>query len=151
MTVAPKPPVTNRKRQKPTQAKDPSVKTLGSLRSSPAWLIGLRHLQSRCAATTGLLVTTLLLAYGWSAYSQHSWQQAHSKLENLKKQERQLMRTNEVLKNELASQAQQPAVGLVPPIASEAIALKLSSQPTKISHIPPIAQAKHLSSLPVGY
>jgi hypothetical protein len=126
---------------------------LNNSHSSPAWLISLRHLQNHCAAVTGLLVTALLIAYGWSAYSHRSWQQARSQLETLKKQERQLMRTNEVLKNDLASQAQQPEMGLVFPDPAEAIALEPSSQPAKTPRaIPPTTPPSHrFTSLPVGY
>jgi len=125
---------------------------LGSSRSTPAWLTGLYHLQNRCTAMTGLLVTALLIAYGWSAYSQYSWQQARSQLEILKKQERQLMQKNEVLKNNLASQAQQPEMGLVYPSPAEAIALEPSSQTTKTSSsISPATPPARVSSLPLGY
>ena len=125
---------------------------LGSSRSSPAWLTGLRHLQNRCAAVTVVLVAALLVAYGWSAYSQDSWLKARSKLETLKKQERQLMRTNEVLKNDLASQAQQPETGLVTPNPAEAIALEPSSQIAKPPKpLAPTTQPHRFTSLPLGY
>lgn len=152
MAVASKTHVSNYKRQKPLPAKGKSVRMLASSRSSPVWLTGLYHLQNRCATMTRLLVTTLLIAYGWSAYSQHSWQQAHSQLETLKKQERQLMQKNEVLKNDLSSQAQQPEMGLVYPSPAEAIALEPSSQTVKAPNsISPATPPARFSSLPVGY
>lgn len=152
MPTAPKTRVSNRQRQKPMPAKAKSIRTLSSSRSSPMWLTGLRHLQNRCEAVTGLLVTALLIAYGWSAYSQNSWQQARSQLENLKKQERQLMQKNEVLKNDLATQAQRPEMGLVSPSPAEAIALEPASQTARPpKSISPATQPRRFTSLPLGY
>lgn len=152
MSTAPKTRVSNRQQQKPMPAKAKSVRTLTSSRSSPTWLTGLRHLQNRSEAVTGLLVTTLVVAYGWLTYSQNSWQKAHSQLENLVKQERQLMQTNEVLKNDLASQAQRPEIGLVSPSAAEAIAIEPSTQTAKSpKSISPATQPRQFTALPLGY
>jgi len=152
MSTAPKTRVSNPQQQKSIPAKAKSVRKLSSSRSTPPWLIGLRHIQNRCAAVTGLLVSALLIAYGWSAYSQKSWQIAHSQLENLKKQERQLMQTNEVLKNDLASQAQRPEIGLVSPKPAEAIALEPSTQTARSpKSILPVTQPHRFTSLPLGY
>ena len=152
MAKAPKTRVSNRQQQKPLPANAKSVRTLSSSRSSPVWLTSLRHLQNRCAAVTVLLVTALLVAYGWSAYSQSSWQEAHSQLEDLKKQERQLMQKNEVLKNDLATQAQQPEMSLVTPTPAETIALEPASQPTKTPKpTSPATQPPRFTSLPLGY
>lgn len=139
-------------RQKSIPAKGKSVRMLGSSRSSPVWLTSLRHWQNRCACVTGLLVAALLVAYGWSAYSQNSWKQANSQLETLKQQERQLMQKNEVLKHDSASQARRSEIGLVSPNPAEAIALEPSSQTGKTPNaIAPTTQPRHLTSLPIGY
>ena len=152
MAKAPKTRVSSRQRQKPVPANAKSVRSLSSSRSAPVWLTSLRHLQNRCAAVTALLVTALLVAYGWSAYSQSSWQEARSQLEDLKKQERQLMQKNEVLKNDLATQAQQPETGLVYPSPAEAIALEPASQTNRAPKpISPATQPPRLTSVPLGY
>jgi len=76
-----------------------------------------RHLVAACAlaarfsVVTFLLVTAMLTVYGWTVYSQRMWNQAYSKLVILQRNERQLTTTNEVLKNQMALQAEQSATG----------------------------------------
>lgn len=151
-TPVPKTPAPNRQRQKPIPAKAKRVRALNSSRSSPAWLTSLRHLQNRCTTLTGCLVTALLITYSWSAHSENFWQQSYIQLEDLKKQERQLMQKNEELKNDLATQARKPEMGLVSPNPAEAIALEPAIQTTKSpKSVSPTTQPTRFTSLPLGY
>lgn len=127
MPVAPKSKVNTHKPPTTSKAKGQTVKFPQRSRSLPLWLIRLCYLQHRFSAFTWLLVATMLSVYGWSVYSQYRWNQAYRKLETLQLYERQLMSNNERLKQDLALQAQQPEMGLVPPLPEEAIVLQPAS------------------------
>jgi len=88
------------------------VPVLLSSQSAPFWLLRLCTLQSRFSGVTFLLVTAMLAVYGWTVYSQNIGIK-HTKARILQRHERQLTTTNEVLKNQMALQAEQPATGLV--------------------------------------
>lgn len=90
----------------------------------PAWFKRLSKLQKRFGAATLLLMGGMLLVYGATVYTQQKWSQEYRKLENLQRYERQLITTNELLKNQMATEAETPATGLVAPNPSEAIVLQ---------------------------
>ncbi len=156
MAVASKSPVTSHK-PITAKAKGQTVQFPEKSRSSPFWLLRLCQLQQRFCAVTWLLMIAMLMVYGWTVYSQQKWNQAYSKLENLQSYERQLMRNNEVRKDKLALQAQQPDMGLVPPNPAEAIVLQPvtenSIRANKSIHLTtkPSAQNNQSASLPLGY
>lgn len=128
-------------------------------RSAPSWLLRLCCLQHRSFTLMWLLVATMLAAYSWTVYSQQRWNQAYRKLETLQLHERQLVTTNEVLKNQMAQQAQQPDAGLIPPDPATAIVLQAApKRPYRPgTSVLPIAknstQADKLTSTPtpLGY
>ena len=99
----------------------------------------------------------MLSVYGWTVYSQQKWSQAYSKLENLQLYERQLMRTNEVIKDNLAQQAGHPDMGLVPPNPATAIVLQpATGNPMRANKSIRLATAtsaqnNQSTSLPLGY
>ena len=145
-----RPPITS-------TTKSQTVKFQARSRSFPLWLIRLCYLQHRFSAFTWLLVVTMLTVYGWTVYFQHRWNQAYKTLETLQQNERQLMSTNERLKDKLALQAQQPEMGLVPPLPEEAIVLQPADESSvaaknsieltsKLS-----AQNHKLTKIPLGY
>lgn len=145
-----KPPITSK-------TKSQTVKFQARSQSSPLWLIRLCYLQHRFSAFTWLLVVTMLTVYGWTEHFQHRWNQAYNTLETLLQNERQLMSTNERLRNKLALQAQQPEMGLVPPLPEEAIVLQPATESSvsannsieltsKLS-----AQNHKLTKIPLGY
>lgn len=126
-------------------------------RSAPLWLLRLCYLQRRFGVVTFLLMAGMLTVYGWTAYSQQAWSQAYRKLETLQRNERQLTAASEVLKNQMARQAEQPATGLVP--LNPATAIFLQSAPQRLDRAAnPVlpatenaAQTKQPARLPLGY
>ena len=58
------------------------------------------------------LVTLTLSVYGWTVRVPTLWSQEFRKLTKLQQEERYLVGANEVLKHQLAQQAQKPEVGL---------------------------------------
>lgn len=109
----------------------PSGKTvpiLPTAQSSPFWLLRLCTWQRRSSVATFVLVVVTLIIYGWTVYSQQTWSQAYRKLLTLQRQERQLTTTNEVLKNNMAQQAEDQATGLVPPNPATTIFLSSAQE-----------------------
>ena len=122
-----------------------------SLRSRPLplWFLRLSLWQRRASIATLLLIAGTLITYSSTVYLQQQWSQQFRKLENLQRQERQLTVTNEGLKNQLASEAEQPSTDLVPPNPADAIILKAFNPESNSSLIKPEAQPK--IDIPSGY
>ncbi len=129
------------------------IPSLPKSRSVPVWLLRLCYLQKGTSKIALLLAAAMLAVYSWTAYSQQKWSQAYRKLETLQLHERQLMTSSEVLKNQMAQQAQQPSTGLVPANPAEAIVLQLA--PQRPSHaaepIPTSTQTDKATPIPLGY
>jgi len=118
---------------------DPMVKQSQFYRSQSApFGYCLCTLQSRFSGVTFLLVTAMLTVYGWTVYSQNIWNQAYQKARILQRHERQLTTTNEVLKNQMALQAEQPAT-LVRQSCQVVIFLKPA--PQRSDHAAPVPPA----------
>ncbi len=127
----------------------------------PMWLLKLNSLHRYSGIATFLLVTSTLVVYGWTVYSQQLWGQTYRKIQNLQRQERQLTTTNEVLKNRAATQAERPTSGLVPPSPSGQIFLSpapdnppsqnLLQNPSQSSLTPPSNAQPQNSPPPLGY
>ncbi len=117
----------------------------------PIWFLHLRLWQRRFGIATYLLIAGTLAAYGSTVYLQQKWNQEFRKLENLQHHERQLTTTNEVLKNQLAKEAEQPATNLIPPDPAMAIILPAASFKGDRSLLKPHSQPPVKIDLPSGY
>jgi hypothetical protein len=120
-------------------------------KQKPFWLIVLIKLQQGSSFVTLFLVAAILVVYGWTVYTQQRWGQQYNKLESLKKQERQLVSANEVLKNQMAQQAENPTAGLLLPDPSNAIFLTPAPQRPEVkpkSTVPPVEK---FPKKPLGY
>lgn len=123
---------------------------------TPLWLLRLYTLQRPSSAVMFLLVTGMLTVYSLTVNSEKIWSQSQSKLEILQRHERQLTTTNEVLKNKLAVQAQQPVTNLVPQNPTKAIFLPPAPQRSdraadSIFPATTGAQSKQPNPSPLGY
>ena len=170
MAVASKSAVSVRKRRAPSTrtvaASHPAIKfnylktnpnpsgqipILPSSQSAPFWLQRLCTLQRQSSIITFLLVTATLGLYGWTVYCQQLWGQSYHKLVTLQRHERQLTTTSEVLKNQMALQAEQPDTGLVPSSPTQAIFLQPAPQlPAAIAKAG-ILGNKAADQTPMGY
>ena len=74
----------------------------------------LRFQQATSVISLGL-VGIALAVYGWTVYTPRAWSHEFKKLRTLQSHERQLVSTNEMLKNQLAQQAEKPNSGLIRP------------------------------------
>ncbi len=99
------------------------VKVLPTAKPLPFWVKSLIVVQRGTAVLSLVLVLSGLAVYGWTVYTQQRWGHAYGRLERLQKRERQLLAANEVLKNQIAKQAEAPGAGLVLPNPDDTIFL----------------------------
>ena len=135
--------------------KSQTVSLLPSAKPAPLWLLRLSSLQHCSFIVTFLLMVGMLSIYAWTVYSQQKWTQEYRQLETLQRNERQLTTTNEVLKNQLAQEAEQSATGLVPSESASAIFLSPTSQKTAAKQSTLAATSpttkNELNPMPLGY
>lgn len=146
MTVAPKSAVST---QRLAKAK---IEPLS--RSTPLWLRWLILLQRRSSVVTFLVVGATLWLYGATVYSQQLWSKEYYKLQTLRRQERQLATEGEVLKNQLAQQAEQENTGLIPPTPANNLFIEPAPErpaPSGANSPAKPAPSPKLSPTPLGY
>ncbi len=120
-------------------------------RRLPMWFLYLRSLQRRFGIATYLLITGMLVVYSSTVYLEQKWHQEYDKLNDLQRYERRLTTTNEVLKNQLASEAEQPGAKLSSPNPADAIILQPSSQQSEVLPKQINTQAQPKIDIPSGY
>ena len=134
----------------PRRVQSANVKRLPNHRQLPLWLRSLIGAQRTLSILTGTLSIAVLSVYGQTVYSQQLWSQEYRKLENLQRNERQLTAASEVLKNQIAQQAETSRAGLVPSNPANTIFLQPAPQrPAPVAT--PIAPAKPTTFSPLGY
>lgn len=116
----------------------------------PLWLKLLLRLQQGSSIATILLIVGALATYGWTVYLQQQWGKAYDSLEALKKRERQLVSANELLKNQMAEQAENPTTGLLLPDPSNAIFLTPAPRRSEVKP-KPSPSPEDFSNKPLGY
>lgn len=72
----------------------------------PLWLRILMSTQKLSIVVTVLLTLSVFTIYGWTVYAQEQWNQQYKKLEQLKRQERQLTAAEGSFDNDLLRSAQ---------------------------------------------
>ncbi len=112
---------------------DPTVKELPNPGSLSQWMRSLQDLKQGSQVVTSILVGACLSVYGWTVYSQQMWNQQFRTLETLRRAEQQLAVTNEILKHQMAQEAERPGTGLVPPDPAQMIFL----EPAPPRYVPP--------------
>lgn len=135
---------TDRAVSSPTAVDQQVVKSLPHRQPLPTWLKLLLRVQQTSSVLMLVLVAGALAAYGWTVYIQQHWGQEYRRLESLKKQERQLVASNEALKNQMARQAETPSSGLMVPDPSNTIFL--APAPPR----PPVEPETQLPAQPIS-
>ena len=118
----------------------------------PEWLLRWQGIHFYSSIIAFVLVSSVLVVYGWTVYSQQLWSQSYRQLQNLQRQERELRTNNEALKNKIAQEASQPSANLVSPTPSTMIFMNpapLDSKPTPPTTKPPETQQQSVN--PLGY
>jgi cell division protein FtsB len=142
--------------QYPVSPKPPSRKVERlklRARPLPLWVRSLLMLQRSSSAIVFCLIVSTLALYAWTVYIPRLWSKEYKKLETLHRHERQLIATNETLKNQLAQQAERPETGLANPNPAHAIFLAPTSVSPQ-SQPKPLAPSDHQSSvtaIPLAY
>lgn len=99
------------------------LKVMPDRQSLPVWLRSLLRVQRASSAAVVLLLGGALTLYGLTVYSEQRWSQEYQKLETLRRGEQQLSAASEVLKHQLAKEAQNPETGLAPQKPADTIFL----------------------------
>ncbi len=132
---------------------EPTVQMMPSSSGMPLWLRSLLEAQKASSILTVVLVGACLSVYGFTVYSQEKWQEESSKLNSLRRDERQLIAANETLKNQIAKLADRPESGLVQPNPSQMLFLQPAPKrtpPASASHSRP-ALPQDPDPSPIGY
>ncbi|MDM9383775.1 hypothetical protein QUB80_24120 [Chlorogloeopsis sp. ULAP01] len=130
-----------------------TVSDLSKQGTVPLWLLRLYSLYRHSSVMTFLLVTAMLVVYGWTVYSQQMWSQAYRKLQTLQRDERQLTTNNEVLKNQMAQEAQTSAAGLVTPSPAGTVFLRPAPENSNsvVPNTTPNSELQQQKLTPLGY
>ena len=99
------------------------LKVMPARQQQPVWLRSLLQAQRASSVVAVMLLGGALSLYGLTVYGEQRWSQDYQKLETLRLQEQQLSAASEVLKHQLAKEAQNPETGLAPQKPADTIFL----------------------------
>lgn len=128
-----------------------TVRTLPTPPSLPSWLRSLLQVQQWSVGITLVLAGSAIVTYGLTIYSQQLWGKEFARLEQFRRNERQLTANSELMKNEIAKTANPADYGLVPRNRDHLIMIKPAPPrpPKEVKSPDQEAQARPIS--PVGY
>ncbi len=138
----------------PQPIKNRNIKRLPRTNSFPLplWLRVLMTTQKLSIAATVILTISVFAIYGWTVYAQEQWNQQYKKLEQLKRQERQLTNAAGSFDHEMLQSIQKKPGDLVRESPEKSIFLQAAplrpkrEVPSTVSEVP---KNKHNESL--GY
>jgi hypothetical protein len=108
----------------------------------PLWLRVLMSTQKLSIAVTVMLTVSVFAIYGWTVYAQEQWNQQYKKLEQLKRQERQLTSAEGSFDNNLLRSVQNKPGDLVRERPEQSIFLQAAplrpklDVPSTVSELP---------------
>ena len=88
------------------------LKVMPDRQWQPMWLRSILRVERASSVAVVLLLGGALTIYGLTVYSEQRWSQEYQKLETLRLREQQLSAASEVLKHQLAKEAENPETGL---------------------------------------
>ncbi|MGI0491697.1 hypothetical protein ACN4EG_07780 [Alkalinema pantanalense CENA528] len=117
----------------------------------PSWLRSLLQVQQWSVGVTLVLAGSAIVTYGLTIYSQQLWGKEFARLEQFRRNERQLTANSELMKNEIAKNAKPADYGLVPRSTDHLILIKPAPPrpPKDVKSSEQEAQSRPIS--PVGY
>ncbi len=92
-----------------------SPRSIDASSTLPAWLRRLIFIERSSAGCLLLLGIATFTVYSWTVQSQRMWGEAYSQLDHLRSNEPQVASSNEVLKQQLANEAETDRSGLTEP------------------------------------
>lgn len=116
----------------------------------PMWLKVLMSAQKMSIAMTVLLTVSVFVIYGWTVYAQEQWNQQYKKLEQLKRQERQLTTAEGAFDNDMLRSVQKKPGELVRERPEQSIFLQAAplrpkrDVPATVSELPKTKQNESL-------
>ena len=115
----------------------------------PLWLWVLRGVQQTSGLTAFLAGGVIVGFYASTVYTQQQWGKAYRQLDDLQRQESQLTSAHEMLRQQLAEEAELPGSGLVAPSPNTILFLEPADpRPAPVSPPePPAPPQLH----PIGY
>jgi hypothetical protein len=142
----------NRQPVKNKPANNKNVKRLPRTDSFPlpTWLKLLMSAQKMSIAMTVLLTVSVFAIYGWTVYAQEQWNQQYKKLEQLKRQERQLTTAEGTFDNDMLRAVQKKPGELVRERPEQSIFLQAAplrpkrDVPATVSELPKTKQNESL-------
>jgi hypothetical protein len=138
-------------RQVAALPKMPNVTRLPNATKTPFWLRSLLKLHQGSMIVTFVLISSALTLYGWTVYSQQLWSQQYEKLMTLQRTERGMTAYGEVMKNNLAQQAQHAESNLVAQSPSNTIFLQPAPQRPAKTAATNTSQQESEPKTPLGY
>jgi hypothetical protein len=117
----------------------------------PIWLRALKKIENFSVVVALLLVSSAVVTYGWAVYSQQLWGKNYSRLDTLRRDERQLLKGSELMKNDIARHSNPKQYGLVPLTPDHIVVIPPAPiQPAlSIPNMGSDAKAKPIT--PIGY
>ncbi len=123
-------------------------------RQLPFWVRLLLSIQQGSSVLAFGLACAVLVVYASTVYLQQQWSGEYEHLQALQREQRNLTAADELLKNQLASQAQHPESGLVAPSPTNTIFLpKAAESPVSAAATGSVAvqQSSLAQRPPLGY
>lgn len=130
------------------------LKVLPNRLQQPVWLRSLLQAQRASSVVAVMLLGGALSLYGLTVYGEQRWSQEYQKLETLRLREQQLSASSEVLKHQLAKEAQNPETGLAPQNPGDTIFLQPAPEtrsPVAAPNSEPALQNRAGVETPLGY
>ena len=110
-------PVSVKRRPSKSRSKSPANKAEKlpiKRKGIPLWLRSLVLLQKSTSLLLFLAVGATVTVYSWKEQVETEWSKEYKQLNTLLQEERELTATNEILKNQIANQAEKEETGLAP-------------------------------------
>ncbi|MEG4857600.1 hypothetical protein QUB75_07920 [Microcoleus sp. K1-B6] len=130
------------------------LKVLPNRQQQPVWLRSLLQAQRASSVLALMLLGGALSLYGLTVYGEQRWSQEYQKLETLRLREQQLSASSEVLKHQLAKEAQNSETGLVPQNPGDTIFLQPAPEtrsPVAAPNSEPALKSRAGVETPLGY
>ena len=130
------------------------LKVLPPRQQQPVWLRSLLQAQRASSVVAVMLLGGALSLYGLTVYGEQRWSQDYQKLETLRLQEQQLTAASEVLKHQLAKEAQNPETGLAAQNPGNTIFLQPAPEtrsPLAAPNSEPVLKNRAGVQAPLGY
>jgi len=142
------------RKPKNTRQRQAVVKIRPLSETAPLWLQWFMLCQRYSFAIAFVLIAATFSVYASIVYSQKVWSREYQTLQKLQRQERQLTAARELLKTQLAEQAEQQNTGLVQPTSENNLFLEAAPQrPANKNTDSPVKSTPNpkLSPTPLGY